>query len=503
MPAIVLDASVLAALQTDTFGSSDNLTYIGMAMGVVFLTLILVIFVARKCSTGGKGGKGHFKSLQPHDPAMNNIMQQYALSLQQQHQNGMGQPGGPPPPGGMKGSRQHLFDPWDGAYPLLSSANGEYNIIGGGPKENVIWDGASEAGGNLAAAPGGAAPHNMQMPLDQQAWLTRQMGTRFFPDHELRDAVRTEELLSNGESFHPSMQKQISRPKGMAAKQTSQHGIGGEGDGGGNNPRSPNGAKRDRQIGQKQAENRAMPSAAPSVRPSLVDDDEVVGLGMDIAAAMAIADAASAALHGYPNSMPPTSLPGPTEEPIYGMASEGNPLTMKPKKGKGKGKAKAKAKARARGSVHGNVKATGGGPQRRAARKAKKQQQQQPQNRGGGDGNVVDVNYKRASLVQARLQHDMALSAPFLDDEFWPAEDHPMDSVVRGDLDAFNVKVAVDPNDFIEVGYHEEENATEKSESLYAEDFIMLKRKEPSLQNVDGGGSGGKGGGKGGAGEEE
>ena len=501
MPAIVLDASVLAALQTDTFGSSDNLTYIGMAMGVVFLTLILVIFVARKCSTGGKSGKGRFKSLQPHDPAMNNIMQQYALSLQQQHQNGMGQPGGPPPPGGMKGSRQHLFDPWDGAYPLLSSANGEYNIIGGGPKENVIWDGASEAGGNLAAAPGGTAPHNMQMPLDQQAWLTRQMGTRFFPDHELRDAVRTEELLSNGESFHPSMQKQISRPKGMAAKQTSQHGIGGEGGGGGNNPRSPNGAKRDRRIGQKQAENRAMPSAAPSVRPSLVDDDEVVGLGMDIAAAMAIADAASAALHGYPNSMPPTSLPGPTEEPIYGMASEGNPLTMKPKKGKGK--AKAKAKARARGSVHGNVKATGGGPQRRAARKAKKQQQQQPQNRGGGDGNVVDVNYKRASLVQARLQHDMALSAPFLDDEFWPAEDHPMDSVVRGDLDAFNVKVAVDPNDFIEVGYHEEENATEKSESLYAEDFIMLKRKEPSLQNADGGGSGGKGGGKGGAGEEE
>ena len=328
-----------------------------MALGVVALTFILVFFGARNW-----GGKSESMKHLPNDVKLNQAMQHYAMSMRSSQQ-----------------AHHQLLPIWEG-----------YDVIGG------MSDGSStadqQAAGNPTASandPSGIYNQPNLSHDDQQAWLTRAMGTRFFPEIEEAALAETiaETLVSNGSSFHPSTIPSTSNANSMIANammmQRSRHS-------------EPKGSGVDRPL------------------------------------------------------QPPSSLCGEECEPIYGIASEGDPLTMKP--------AKTKTRERLRREA--------------AAKKGKKQK-----SKSNAAFNLeLPSPAFTLDIVQARREHDAALSAA----DLWgdrSGHEHAIRSYASGahfnaaaDQDDFEVEVAV------EVGYYEGETDTEKSESLYAEDFLMLKR---------------------------
>ena len=388
----VLDSSSGTVMEETTSGtlSNSNLTYIGMALGVVILTFILVIFGARNCNKKSESMKQH--SLPGSN--FNAAMEQYAMSMQNSQMNIR-------PPGTynhMQNGRAPI-DPWDGGsstcLPMSSVALGEYNVIGGAEQQQQQVFAAAIANANVNT-PNNNDVYNDQQDLshDQQAWLTRAMGSRFFPEVEaagravVAGEAIAESVVSNGDSFHPGVTS--GPPPGVSSAMPSKP----------KTTKAPHSnVKKQKQKQQQQKQQKQKPKQKQKQKQNLSNQDLMTNMMHESATHIA-------------QQTVPNDLFGPTrdgsmqmrpllandedQEPIYGRASEDDPLASKPpKKKKGRGQA----------------------PRRQAAKKEKGQKWKSNAAFNLGLNNKAST----MDIVQARLQHDQA-AASGRGANFWPAD---------------------------------------------------------------------------------
>lgn len=344
---------------------------------------------------GGGASAQQLKMLHPN-PEINHQMA--FAAMMRTHGGGGG-------PGGMLPGSSFNLDPWDGAHPLheqlttaARSYDGGYNVIGSGnpnerqqqQQQHMVWENGSNADSKAES-----------LGQDQQAWLTRAMGTRFSPQ---------ESVNSNGSTFHPLMHQGQNGPQ-----------------------RHPS-----RQVGAKEKKGSRRNEPGTAVDRPYLEEEVYVSASAAIAAG--------------------------NEQPIYGMASEGGAEQTKPRgKGKGKGKKPKKGVPKQKKGSRASF-AAGAAPNG----------SHQPKLAHATTSERLNIQKTQTmtAAMKATLVDDAEANAHFLSsDDFWPRTDG-----AATEAEAAAVLASGGEPDIIEVGVFDYESNTDQSESLYAEDFMMLKR---------------------------